>query len=59
MDIMTWSGATDAATDPDEIRARADTLRDDRAWTDAAAAYATFLRLHPEPGLFASSMVIA
>jgi hypothetical protein len=48
MDIMTWSGAIDAAADPDEILAQADALRDDRAWADAAAAYAAFLRLCPK-----------
>ncbi len=47
MDVMTWSGGTAPAADPDETLARADALRDDRAWGKAAAAYAAFLRLRP------------
>ena len=44
MDAMSWSGA---AADPDEMLARADALRDEQAWVEAASAYAAYLRLRP------------
>jgi glycosyltransferase involved in cell wall biosynthesis len=48
MDVMTWSGAAAAGGDPDEVLARADALRDNHSWAEAAAAYAAFLRLRPQ-----------
>lgn len=48
MDIISWADVPDSPLDPAELQARADALRDARAWSDAAAAYAAFLRLRPE-----------
>ncbi|MBL6076584.1 glycosyltransferase [Belnapia sp. T18] len=47
MDMMAWSGVTDAATDPDDTLSQADALRDSRTWAEAAATYAAVLRLRP------------
>ncbi|MBL6453862.1 glycosyltransferase [Belnapia sp. T6] len=48
MDMISWSGAPGSVEEPAECLARADGLRDRRAWAEAARAYAAYLRMQPE-----------
>ncbi|MFC7691697.1 tetratricopeptide repeat protein [Paeniroseomonas aquatica] len=48
MDMISWVESPDATADADALLARADALRDQQAWSEAADAYAAFLRLRPD-----------